>query len=942
MKKKFIRISIFCLLLLVLTTALVACGFGSSGGGSSSKSYIIRIDSTYGMKETDFVSGSDNIITKPKDEPEKEGYDFVGWYSDEKCTKELAYGTPLSSNLTIYAKWKKKEFTVTFTDELATHENKKAEYGSTLTLEEEPTAQGYLFGGYFTDKDRTNAWKATDTVKTDITIYYKWTPVTYNITYVTNDGVLTGATTSYDIKTAVNLPTDCVKTGYQFEGWYTEAELSGEKVESLEVGTMGDKTFYAKYLCDQAELIVKSGSGVREKDGEFELSVRYDKVSVDFDKYFTVSPSATYVLQDLNEKAVQGITFSANEGDEPVEHSFLVKVIAETGKDVTYYFVVNQYPSSMLEVNFSHTEKGTDSPVMVTAGDKVTAQEVTPNEGYTFLYWATKEGEIYTEFDFNTPISENIELYSVFETIEYTVTYSLGYGTNGEGNLAVYTVEDAFTLSNAVPKYDDYTFVGWFDEEGAAVENIAKGTTGNKTFFAAYALKDEKDTYIDFSEVTQITEDEIDDYVTYFLLNRLTEVTVLLDSQKEQNEISKLVGDAIHDASVDGAQFFEGGTGIDWDKEKESWKITVTITYDPFAVENSVGSYQQTEPTTVHYSTGREEGFSDFAIDHIQSTILVKDSEQLVFAINRGYRPVFEKDSAVETLYNKAKAIVRSIVNDDMTDEEKALAFYDYIITETEYDHDTFDKVCSEELSSEEAYAYNCFYLEGVLNDKLAVCDGINKAYMLLCRIEGIPAIQVEGEKIGEGTGHAWNKIYIAVGEEEPSWYIVDCTSGNSSLWDETEGGQEFLSHRFFLITDAAMEENYQESKAIVEVAADTRYDYFANHTFMLGSKEYSYAVSSDEGMSALLNYLSDQADSKNCQVAEEFHFVIPEGEESVYSPFVRTPDGLAWKAEVTLGLDMTRILNTITLKQFTVDDGKGGSEVVITDMIIIASAPTK
>ena len=44
--------------------------------------------------------------SKPKN-PEKEGYKFIGWCSDNKCTKKYDFETKLENDITIYAKWEK-------------------------------------------------------------------------------------------------------------------------------------------------------------------------------------------------------------------------------------------------------------------------------------------------------------------------------------------------------------------------------------------------------------------------------------------------------------------------------------------------------------------------------------------------------------------------------------------------------------------------------------------------------------------------------------------------------------------------------------------------------------------------------------------------------------------------------------------------------------------
>ena len=44
--------------------------------------------------------------TKP-DDPKKDGYSFSGWYKDAGCTEKYDFDTPVTGNVTLYAKWLK-------------------------------------------------------------------------------------------------------------------------------------------------------------------------------------------------------------------------------------------------------------------------------------------------------------------------------------------------------------------------------------------------------------------------------------------------------------------------------------------------------------------------------------------------------------------------------------------------------------------------------------------------------------------------------------------------------------------------------------------------------------------------------------------------------------------------------------------------------------------
>ena len=73
----------------------------------------------------------------------------------------------------------------------------------------------------------------------------------------------------------------------------------------------------------------------------------------------------------------------------------------------------------------------------------------------------------------------------------YSITYNLNGGTNAAGAKTSYTIETAdYTLPT--PTKTGYTFGGWYENSGltgSAVTKIAKGSTGNKTYWAKWTIK---------------------------------------------------------------------------------------------------------------------------------------------------------------------------------------------------------------------------------------------------------------------------------------------------------------------------------------------------------------------------------------------------------------------------------------------------------------------
>lgn len=97
-----------------------------------------------------------------------------------------------------------------------------------------------------------NGVKDTSDIKTNsegvIEIQFTVVPYeVYNVTLHTDGGTInSGNITSYTEFGYAKLPTDVTKTGYTFEGWYTNSDLSGDKVKWIYDST-GDKEYWAKW-----------------------------------------------------------------------------------------------------------------------------------------------------------------------------------------------------------------------------------------------------------------------------------------------------------------------------------------------------------------------------------------------------------------------------------------------------------------------------------------------------------------------------------------------------------------------------------------------------------------------------------------------------------------------------------------------------------------------
>lgn len=172
--------------------------------------------------------------SKPKD-PEKEGYTFGGWLLDDK---EFDFNLVVPSNITLFAKWTKNVYTVTFDlvlpPESAETKNptQKVAFEDKATLPVKPTREdGFTFAGWYTDPSYNNNSKfVVDTpITEDTTVYAAWNApsgkrIVWFITKTYNEkGVVSSTEVTSQIVDSGNLveePAAAEKTGYTFDGWY--------------------------------------------------------------------------------------------------------------------------------------------------------------------------------------------------------------------------------------------------------------------------------------------------------------------------------------------------------------------------------------------------------------------------------------------------------------------------------------------------------------------------------------------------------------------------------------------------------------------------------------------------------------------------------------------------------------------------------------------------
>lgn len=141
------------------------------------KSYTVTFNANgHGTAPAAQTVKEGGTVTEPED-PTADGYEFEGWYTDSACRNSYVFSTKVTSNITLYAKWTALTYTVTFSNcgHGTAPDDQTVSYGGKVT---EPTpapfAEGYKFGGWYTDSACTNEYDFGTTVTSDINLFAKW------------------------------------------------------------------------------------------------------------------------------------------------------------------------------------------------------------------------------------------------------------------------------------------------------------------------------------------------------------------------------------------------------------------------------------------------------------------------------------------------------------------------------------------------------------------------------------------------------------------------------------------------------------------------------------------------------------------------------------------------------------------------------------------------
>lgn len=194
-------------------------------------------------------------FTEPA-EPSKENHTFAGWYNGDEPFDFDADTTNAPNVLELVATWKKSKYTVQFVSDHGSFADQTVEHGKPidtgkLTI---PDVEGYTFGGWYADEDRTIEFDFNTPITGDTKLYAKWEknapvlPDTYALNvsgaFVYVDGVDVTASagdTSLQLEKNASVrlvaDPDRMPSGMVFDRWtILNGALNADDAEKFETG----------------------------------------------------------------------------------------------------------------------------------------------------------------------------------------------------------------------------------------------------------------------------------------------------------------------------------------------------------------------------------------------------------------------------------------------------------------------------------------------------------------------------------------------------------------------------------------------------------------------------------------------------------------------------------------------------------------------------------
>ncbi len=443
----------------------------------------------------------------------KSGYTFVGWNTNKDATTGLTTLKMGTSNVTLYAIYK-KQITATYhyynnasTNETKTIYNKATSATFTLPSIANQTVNNiaYTKRGWSTNSgaSATVISGTTVTISANTNYYASYTG-TAEVTFYYNSG---NSASSYTSKVMSSVKETGTKL-MNYKGSYVEGNITVPTVVQNSMGYM--MTRYGGVSINTNSAVIVDKTTVTT------ASTSYYAMYTKTMKYYyydgtnhTSSEGTIRTLSDgtkYGNIAVNTPSPSAYDGANFVGWSYTSESLNSRDPATTVVSELYAYYQKALTVNYNHNYGNITEAVhpnrtyisksggITVLATRVTLKEVT-RKGYTFSGWYKEAGctnKIGNAGEVKT-ISGSVTYYAKWTGNAYTIAYSLNGGTHGTNAPTSGTYAKDVQISN--PTRTGYTFVGWTSSasQGLETDQAKAGTTANPT--TAWSGTATKSTY---------------------------------------------------------------------------------------------------------------------------------------------------------------------------------------------------------------------------------------------------------------------------------------------------------------------------------------------------------------------------------------------------------------------------------------------------------------
>ncbi|MDR2692972.1 MAG: InlB B-repeat-containing protein [Chitinispirillales bacterium] len=210
-------------------------------------------------------TGPNGVLAGWPANPARTGYTFDGWYTAATNGNKVDVNTVFTANTTVYAHWILNLYNITFDPNGGTVTTMSGTTGTGWKLSSLPSPAartGYTFDGWYTAATGGTKIAVSTEFFADATVYARWTPVEYTLTYTLNGGTAEPANPAkYTIETPTFYLIEPTRTAYTFAGWTGANGTTPQLSVSVTQGSTGAKTYTAGWTAEYYTITFNARGG---------------------------------------------------------------------------------------------------------------------------------------------------------------------------------------------------------------------------------------------------------------------------------------------------------------------------------------------------------------------------------------------------------------------------------------------------------------------------------------------------------------------------------------------------------------------------------------------------------------------------------------------------------------------------------------------------------